>query len=108
MKLCLSSSGCETRPVRGEPTHTGSEPGGGRGSGVVDAEARKRVGRRSGSHEITLILGAQGFVQPEGHGGLDASGRAEMRTQRGLRLRHAGRGRPGNLGGPHFSLMVTG
>ena len=108
MKLCLSSSGCETRPVRGEPTHTGSEPGGGCGNGVVDAEARKRVGRRSGSHEITLILGAQGFVQPEGHGGLDASGRAEMRTQRGLRLRHAGRGRPGNLGGPHFSLMVTG
>ena len=37
MKLCLSSSGCETRPVRGEPTHTGSEPGGVRGNGVVDA-----------------------------------------------------------------------
>ena len=33
------------------------------------------MGRRVYSHEITLILGAQGIVQPEGDGGLDAMGK---------------------------------
>jgi len=37
MELCLSSSGCETRPVRGQPAHTGSEPCGERGNARADA-----------------------------------------------------------------------
>ena len=32
------------------------------------------MGRRNCSHETTFILGAQGFVQPEGHGGRCAMG----------------------------------
>ena len=39
MKPCVSSSGCEPRPVRGQPTHAGSEPCGDRGNAVA---ARRR------------------------------------------------------------------
>ena len=35
MKPCVSSSGCEPRPVRGQPTHAGSEPCGDRGNAVA-------------------------------------------------------------------------
>ena len=37
MKPCVSSSGCEPRPGRGQPTHAGSEPCGDRGNAVADA-----------------------------------------------------------------------
>ena len=37
MKPWVSSSGCEPRPVRGQPTHAGSEPCGDRGNAVADA-----------------------------------------------------------------------
>ena len=37
MKPCVSSSGCEPRPVRGQLTHAGSEPCGDRGNAVADA-----------------------------------------------------------------------
>ena len=37
MKPCVSSSGCEPRPVRGQPTHAGSEPCGDHGNAVADA-----------------------------------------------------------------------
>ena len=37
MKPCMSSSGCETRPVRGEPAQAGSEPCGVSGNGRGDA-----------------------------------------------------------------------
>jgi hypothetical protein len=37
MKLRLSSSGCETRPARGEPTRVGSEPCDGSGNAPGDA-----------------------------------------------------------------------
>jgi hypothetical protein len=37
MKLRLSSSGCETRPIRGEPARIGSEPCDGSGNTPGDA-----------------------------------------------------------------------
>ena len=37
MKLRLSSSGCETRPARGEPARAGSEPCDGPGDGAGEA-----------------------------------------------------------------------
>ena len=37
MKPCLSSSGCETRPAKGEPARAGSEPCAGDGNGFGDA-----------------------------------------------------------------------
>ena len=36
MKPCVSSSGCEPRPGRGQPTHPGSEPCGDRGNAVAE------------------------------------------------------------------------
>ena len=39
MKPCVSSSGCEPRPVRGQPTHAGSEPCGDRSPGLLDGGA---------------------------------------------------------------------
>ena len=46
-------------------------------------------------------------MQPEGDGGLDAMGDAETRTQRGLSLRHAGRGRPRQPGRPFIPPCRT-
>ena len=37
MKFCLLSSGCESRPARGEPARAGSEPGVGLGNEVGEA-----------------------------------------------------------------------
>ncbi len=45
MKFRMSSSGCETRPARGEPVRAGSEPGDGLGNEAGEAEARERVSR---------------------------------------------------------------
>jgi hypothetical protein len=73
MKLRLSSSGCETRPARGEPARAGSEPGAGLGNGAGEAEARERVGRGGCGLEIYLIPDAQGSELPEGDDGLSVS-----------------------------------
>jgi hypothetical protein len=37
MKLCVSSSECETRPAKGEPTRAGRKPGDGVSNGLGDA-----------------------------------------------------------------------
>ncbi len=37
MKLCLSSSGCESRPAKGEPARVGSKPCASSRNGVGDA-----------------------------------------------------------------------
>jgi len=37
MKFDLSSSGCETRPAKGEPARAGSEPGAGLGNEIGEA-----------------------------------------------------------------------
>jgi hypothetical protein len=37
MKFRSSSSGCETRPARGEPARAGSEPGDGFGNEIGEA-----------------------------------------------------------------------
>jgi hypothetical protein len=46
MKFCLSSSGCESRPAKGEPARAGSKPGAALGNKTGDAEACERVGHR--------------------------------------------------------------
>ena len=45
VKLRESSSGCKSRPARGEPARAGSEPGDGIGNRAGDAQARESVGR---------------------------------------------------------------
>src|SRR2546428_6825075 len=45
MKLCVSSSGCEARPAKGEPARAGSQPGVGRGNKADEASACERAGR---------------------------------------------------------------
>ena len=45
MKFRLLSSGCETRPARGEPARAGSEPCDGLGNESGEAYAREHVGR---------------------------------------------------------------
>ena len=37
MKLCVSSSGCETRPAKGEPARAGSKPCDGARNDIGDA-----------------------------------------------------------------------
>src|SRR5713101_2709053 len=44
MKLYSSSSGCETRPAKGEPACAGSKPCDGLAHGVGEASACARVG----------------------------------------------------------------
>ena len=84
MKLRSSSSGCESRPARGEPARVGSEPGDGHGNATGDAEAHKRVGRGICSHENYEVPGAQGVMLSEGHGGLpDRSNAGEGRNAPG-------------------------
>lgn len=76
MKLRSSSSGCKSRPARGEPAQVGSEPGDGPGNAIGEAEAREHVGRGICSHENYGVPGAQGVVLPEGKSGLRARGKA--------------------------------
>ena len=45
MKRRASSSGCESRPVKGEPARAGSKPGAVRGNTFGDASAGERAGR---------------------------------------------------------------
>jgi hypothetical protein len=45
MKLCSSSSRCESYPAKGEPAQAGSQPCAGRGDTAGDAEAGERAGR---------------------------------------------------------------
>ena len=75
MKLCSPSNGCETRPVKDDPpTPVASLAA----SAVTKTPMRRHASEWAVgfySHEITLILGAQGIVQPEGEGGLDAMGK---------------------------------
>ena len=111
-KPCMSSSGCETRPV---PTRSRVSPPGPELSlgafpapcdGCMGASMRRhappreRVGRGPCSHETHDFPGAQGLGTPEGRGGPSAIGRGGSRTRRGLRPRHARRGRARNPGGP--------
>src|SRR5262249_47145449 len=44
MKLCVSSSRCESCPAKGEPARAGSQPCDGVRNGLGDAEACERVG----------------------------------------------------------------
>src|SRR5262245_11650456 len=67
MKLCSSSSGCKTRPAKGEPAQAGSEPGDDLRNGVGEAEARERVGHGHAAPKPIAFPEAQGAELPEGH-----------------------------------------
>lgn len=45
MNLCFSSSGCASRPAKGEPTQVGSESYDGLNNGAGKTSARARVSR---------------------------------------------------------------
>ena len=70
MKLRLLSSGCESRPARGEPARAGSEPGDG-----LRQRGRRSVGTRACGPwvfglESYVISDAERSVSREGDDGL--------------------------------------
>src|SRR5215472_9949186 len=60
MKLCLSSSGCETRPAKGEPARAGSKPCDGARKGIGDAEVCERAGHGACGPETYHLPGGRG------------------------------------------------
>jgi hypothetical protein len=54
MKLCVSSSGCKTCPVKGEPARAGSQPCDGVRNGLGDASAGERAGRGTAAPQPLL------------------------------------------------------
>ena len=70
MKLCSPSNGCETRPVKGDPPTPGASLA---ASAVTKTPMRRHASEWAVGCTATQ-LGAQGIVQPEGDGGLDAMG----------------------------------
>ena len=67
MKLCVSSSRCETCPAKGEPARAGSPPGAGRGNKAREAEACERAGHGTAAPKPLVYPDAEGPVFPEGH-----------------------------------------
>jgi hypothetical protein len=59
MKFRLSSSGCETRPVRGEPARAGSEPGDGLGNEIGEAC------KSSGYFGLGTAIARRRFLTPQ-------------------------------------------
>jgi hypothetical protein len=64
MKLGTSSSGCETRPAKGEPARAGSRPGDGASNGLGDAEVCERAGPGAGGPETSHLPGGRGAGCP--------------------------------------------
>jgi hypothetical protein len=101
MKFGLSSSGCEPRPAKGEP----AQPVASLATVAVTWPAMRR-------HASVWAVGQQPrkFGDPGCRGGLRPRRRRRLsdmgwrdRTRRGVRPRHAGRGRSRHLGGPRSS-----
>jgi len=59
-KLRLSSSGCESRPAKGEPARAGSPPCAGARNGLGDASACARVGHGACGPETSTLPGCPG------------------------------------------------
>ena len=60
MKLCASSSGCETRPAKGEPARAGSPPGAGARHDTGEASACARVGHGACGPATSHLPGGPG------------------------------------------------
>jgi hypothetical protein len=70
MKLCSSSSGCKTRPAKGEPPRAGSTPCDGLRNGIGEASACERVGRGVAAPKPVLFPDAQEARFSEGNNDL--------------------------------------
>ena len=78
MKPCLSSSGCETRPAKGEPARpvAGLAP-----DTVTDSAMRRYASEWAVNHAATKGIcfpGAQGVKEPEGNSDRTESGRGAV------------------------------
>ena len=67
MKLCVSSSRCESCPAKGEPARAGSQPCGGARNDPGDARARRTCGPWGMRPETYNLPGCPGSVLPEGN-----------------------------------------
>ena len=107
MKCCLSSSGCKTRPAKGEPARPVASL-----ATVADMPAAMR--RQANVRAVGLrprnvcFPDAERSGIPRRHQWPSAQGgRGEGRIRRGVRPQHVRRGWPRNLGGPHLSSKKT-
>ena len=64
MKLRVSSSGCKTRPAKGEPACAGRKPGDDPSNVVGDAEACARVGHGACGPATSRLPGGRGSCCP--------------------------------------------
>jgi len=60
MKLCVSSSGCTSRPTQGEPAQVGSAPCDSLRNRAGEAEARERVGHGNAAPKPLRFPDAEG------------------------------------------------
>ena len=103
MKPCSSSSGCETRPARGEP----ARPVASLAPETVTDWAKRRhasewaVSGRAPKLNAFRVLRVSEDLKATA--GAPVAGRGARRTRRGRRARHARRGWPRHLGGPCLS-----
>lgn len=108
MKFGLPSSGCESRPTKGKP----AQPVASLATQAATPAAMRRCAKvRAVGNAATksiFIPGVEGVALLEDDGGLTRYRARAGRTRRGLRPRHAPRGRSSNLGGPHSSLAPSG
>ena len=107
MKLCLLSSGCESRPAKGNP------PG-----PVASLAPVPEMGLTMRRHANVRAVGLRprnlsSFRMPrvleylEGNNDLCVSGQGGVHIRRGVRPGHARRGRPSHLGGPRLSSTTS-
>ena len=105
-KLRESSSGCETRPARGEP----AQPVASLATAPATVPAKRRyanVWAMDVGHETTFIPGAERFVHLEGSSDVPASGRGDIAPGGVLGHGTHERRRPGNPGDPHSSSVKS-
>jgi hypothetical protein len=108
MEFGLPSSGCKTRPAKGQPAQLVA-------SLATEAEtpaamrrcAKVRAVGKAATKSI-FIPGVEGVALLEDDGDLTRYRARAGRTRRGVRPRHAARGRSRNLGDPHLSLAIPG
>jgi hypothetical protein len=107
MKCCSSSSGCETRPAKGEPARAGSQPCAGGRHALGDALAGERAGRGTAAPKPLLSGCRACWNASKATMALCVSGRGVGRIRRGVRPQHVRRGWLCNLGGPRLSSQET-
>ena len=109
MKVCSSSSGCASRPAKGQPARAGRSPCDGPRNAAGEASASKRVGQRTAAPQLHGSRMPSVFVNAKATTILGVvNGRVGEGIRRGGRLWHGRRGRPRNLGGPRLSSSNSG